>query len=81
MIIEQGALAPCFVTIGRKGEGAMPIIETTTTFYLGNQFDLAAGQPTGEMVYYVSRDLTTHAVVMESVHVALSVSSIACSKR
>jgi hypothetical protein len=33
-------------------------------FYLGRQFDLAAGQPTDELVLYESKDLTTHAVVV-----------------
>jgi len=42
----------------------MPFVEAPTTFYLGRRFDPAAHQPTDEVVYYDSRDLTTHAVVL-----------------
>ncbi len=42
----------------------MPFVEAPTTFYLGRRFDPAAHQPTDEIVYYDSRDLTTHAVVL-----------------
>ena len=42
----------------------MSFIEAPTTFYLGRRFDPDAGSVTGEVVYYDSRDLTTHAVVL-----------------
>ncbi|MBL8148208.1 MAG: DUF87 domain-containing protein [Anaerolineae bacterium] len=42
----------------------MTFIEAPTTFYLGRRYDPAAGKLTGEAVYYDSRDLTTHAVVL-----------------
>jgi hypothetical protein len=42
----------------------MPFIEAPTTFYLGKRFDSHTGDVTDEVVYYDSRDLTTHAVVV-----------------
>ena len=42
----------------------MTFIDAPTTFYLGRRYDPAAGKLTGEVVYYDSRDLTTHAVVL-----------------
>jgi prefoldin subunit 5 len=42
----------------------MPFIEAPTTFYLGRRVDPATQQPTDEVIYYDSRDLTTHAVVL-----------------
>ena len=39
-------------------------IEAPTTFYLGRRYDPGRGQLTDEVVYYDSRDLTTHAVVL-----------------
>ena len=42
----------------------MTFIEAPTTFYLGRRYDPAAGKLTGDVVYYDSRDLTTHAVVL-----------------
>ncbi|HYO87223.1 MAG TPA: DUF87 domain-containing protein, partial [Candidatus Limnocylindrales bacterium] len=42
----------------------MTFIEAPTTFYLGRQYDPDAGKLTDETVYYDSRDLTTHAVVL-----------------
>jgi len=38
--------------------------EAPTTFYLGRRFDAQTHKPTDEPVYYDSRDLTTHAVVV-----------------
>ncbi len=42
----------------------MTFVEAPTTFYLGRRYDPAAGKLTDEVVYYDSRDLTTHAVVL-----------------
>ena len=42
----------------------MPFIEAPTTFYLGRRYDPATHRLTDEVVYYDSRDLTTHAVVL-----------------
>ena len=42
----------------------MTFIEAPTTFYLGRQYDPNSGKLTDETVYYDSRDLTTHAVVL-----------------
>jgi hypothetical protein len=42
----------------------MSFIEAPTTFYLGRQYDPDTGKLTDETVYYDSRDLTTHAVVL-----------------
>lgn len=42
----------------------MPFIEASTTFYLGRRFDPTTHRLTEDVVYYDSRDLTTHAVVM-----------------
>lgn len=42
----------------------MPFIEAPTTFYLGRQFDPRTHRLTDDVVYYDSRDLTTHAVVV-----------------
>lgn len=42
----------------------MPFIEAPTTFYLGRRYDPAAARVADEVVYYDSRDLTTHAVVV-----------------
>ncbi len=42
----------------------MPFIEGPTTFYVGEQIDLASKQPTGQIMYYDSRHLTTHAMVV-----------------
>ncbi len=42
----------------------MPFIEAHTTFYLGRRYDPARKRLTDEVVYYDSRDLTTHAVVV-----------------
>ncbi|MEL6151360.1 MAG: DUF87 domain-containing protein, partial [Chloroflexota bacterium] len=42
----------------------MPFIEAPTTFYLGKRFDPGSKRVTDEVVYYDSRDLTTHAVVV-----------------
>jgi hypothetical protein len=42
----------------------MPFIEAPTTFYIGRRFDAATGNLVDEVVYYDSRDLTTHAVVV-----------------
>lgn len=42
----------------------MPFIEAPTTFYLGRRYDSAAHRLADEVVYYDSRDLTTHAVVV-----------------
>jgi len=40
----------------------MPLIEKLGSFYLGKEYDLAAGQILDRPVHYDSRDLTTHAV-------------------
>jgi hypothetical protein len=42
----------------------MPFIEAPTTFYLGRQYDPTSHRVTDDVVYYDSRDLTTHAVVV-----------------
>lgn len=42
----------------------MPFIEAPTTFYLGRQYDPNTRQLIDDVVYYDSRDLTTHAVVV-----------------
>src|SRR5262249_7434643 len=42
----------------------MPFIEAPTTFYLGRRYDPATHRLTDDVVYYDSRDLTTHAVVV-----------------
>jgi hypothetical protein len=42
----------------------MPFIEAPTTFYLGRRYDPEARRLDDEIVYYDSRDLTTHAVVV-----------------
>lgn len=42
----------------------MPFIEAPTTFYLGRRFDPQANQMVDDVVYYDSRDLVTHAVVV-----------------
>jgi hypothetical protein len=42
----------------------MPFIEAPTNFYLGHRYDPATHMNTDDVVYYDSRDLTTHAVVL-----------------
>lgn len=42
----------------------MPFIEAPTTFYLGKRYQPSQNRLTDEIVYYDSRDLTTHAVVV-----------------
>ncbi|MBN1565704.1 MAG: DUF87 domain-containing protein [Anaerolineae bacterium] len=42
----------------------MPFIEAPTTFYMGRRYDPASNRLVDEVVYYDSRDLTTHAVVV-----------------
>jgi hypothetical protein len=42
----------------------MPFIEAPTTFYLGKRYDPTRHRLADEVVYYDSRDLTTHAVVV-----------------
>src|SRR5258708_6405004 len=42
----------------------MPFIEAPTTFYMGRRYDPSTKQLVDEVVYYDSRDLTTHAVVV-----------------
>ena len=42
----------------------MPFFEAPTTFYLGRKYDPATHRLTDDVVYYDSRDLTTHAVVL-----------------
>lgn len=42
----------------------MPFIEAPTTFYLGRRYDPQQHRVTDDVVYYDSRDLTTHAVVV-----------------
>lgn len=42
----------------------MPFIEAPTNFYLGRVFDPKSGKLDDDVVYYDSRDLTTHAVVV-----------------
>jgi hypothetical protein len=39
-------------------------IEQTGAFYLGRRHDAAAGAPSGDLVMYDARDLTTHAVIV-----------------
>src|SRR5512135_2543698 len=47
-----------------KRSTAMPFIEAPTTFYLGQGYDPATRTLVDDVVYYDSRDLTTHAVVV-----------------
>ncbi len=42
----------------------MPFIEAPTTFYLGRRYDPQKKRLADDVVYYDSRDLTTHAVVV-----------------
>src|SRR5512143_1711929 len=42
----------------------MPFIEAPTTFYMGRRYDPSSKRLVDEVVYYDSRDLTTHAVVV-----------------
>ncbi|MEP7288518.1 MAG: DUF87 domain-containing protein [Chloroflexota bacterium] len=42
----------------------MPFIEAPTTFYLGRRYDPTTHRLVDEVVYYDSRDLTTHAIVV-----------------
>ncbi|MEQ8673977.1 MAG: DUF87 domain-containing protein [Aggregatilineales bacterium] len=42
----------------------MPFIEAPTTFYMGRRYDPRQKRLTDDVVYYDSRDLTTHAVVV-----------------
>jgi DNA helicase HerA-like ATPase len=42
----------------------MPFIEAPTTFYLGRRYDPDSHRLTDDVVYYDSRDLTTHAIVV-----------------
>ena len=42
----------------------MPFIEAPTTFYMGKRYDPARHRLADEVVYYDSRDLTTHAVAV-----------------
>src|SRR5688572_24483970 len=42
----------------------MPFIEAPTTFYLGRRYDPEQEKIVDDVVYYDSRDLTTHAVVV-----------------
>ena len=42
----------------------MPFIEAPTTFYLGRRYDPTRDEMNNDVVYYDSRDLTTHAVVV-----------------
>lgn len=42
----------------------MPFIEAPTTFYLGRRYEPTTHRLTDDVVYYDSRDLTTHAVVV-----------------
>lgn len=42
----------------------MPFIEAPTTFYLGRRYDPQTDRMTNDVVYYDSRDLTTHAIVV-----------------
>ncbi|MBN1202712.1 MAG: DUF87 domain-containing protein [Anaerolineae bacterium] len=42
----------------------MPFIEAPTTFYMGRRFDPTTQRLLDEVVYYDSRDLTTHAAVV-----------------
>src|SRR5258708_36148674 len=42
----------------------MHFIEAPTTFYMGRRYDPSTKQLVDEVVYYDSRDLTTHAIVV-----------------
>ncbi|MBC7870835.1 MAG: ATP-binding protein, partial [Chitinophagaceae bacterium] len=42
----------------------MPFIEAPTNFYLGRSYDSESNRLTEDVVYYDSRDLTTHAIVV-----------------
>src|SRR5258708_1921789 len=42
----------------------MPFIEAPTTFYMGRRYDPSTHRLVDEVVYYDSRDLNTHAVVV-----------------
>jgi hypothetical protein len=42
----------------------MPFIEAPTTFYMGRRYNPTTNRLVDEVVYYDSRDLTTHAVVV-----------------
>jgi hypothetical protein len=42
----------------------MPFIEAPTTFYMGRRYDPSTKRLVDEVVYYDSRDLTTHGVVV-----------------
>src|SRR3990172_8282596 len=42
----------------------MPFIEAPTTFYLGRRYDPQNNRLADDVVYYDSRDLPTHAVVL-----------------
>ncbi len=42
----------------------MPFIEAPTNFYLGRRYNPSTHRLTDDVVYYDSRDLTTHAVVL-----------------
>jgi hypothetical protein len=42
----------------------MPFIEAPTTFYLGRRYDPGTDRLTDDVVYYDSRDLNTHALVV-----------------
>ena len=42
----------------------MKFIEAPTTFYIGRRYDPQRSELTDDVVYYDSRDLTTHAVVV-----------------
>jgi hypothetical protein len=42
----------------------MPFIEAPSNFYVGRRYDPEAREVTDDVVYYDSRDLTTHAVVV-----------------
>lgn len=42
----------------------MPFIEAPTTFYLGRRYEPEQHRLTEDVVYYDSRDLTTHAIVV-----------------
>lgn len=42
----------------------MKFIEAPTTFYLGRRYDPQKSRLTDDVIYYDSRDLTTHAVVL-----------------
>lgn len=44
----------------------MPFIEAPGNFYLGRQYDLSTNKILDDIVYYDSRDLTSHAVVLGS---------------